>query len=303
MGELKYSRVLQMALETPWAILPGKWQAIMNFLWYQSHGDKFSAEELATRLGAVQNPPTERTEGTVAVLPIFGTIVPRADLFSEFSGGTSAEVLTRKFRALINDPNVGAIVLDVDSPGGAVSGVEEVASEIFKARGTKPMIAVANHLAASAAYWIATAAEELVVTPSGEVGSIGVFAGHQDISAALEAEGVKISLINAGKFKVEGNPYEPLGEEARAAIQARVDDYYNAFTRDVARHRSVKQSEVKGGFGEGRVVGAKEAVALGMADRVGTLDQVISDLTRRRGQRSASADIEFRERRLRAFQQ
>lgn len=301
MGELKYSRVLQMALETPWAILPGKWQAIMNFLWYQSHGDKFSAGEIATRIGAV-NGPTERTEGTVAVLPIFGTIVPRADLFSEFSGGTSAEVLAKKFRSLVNDPNVGAIVLDVDSPGGAVSGVEEVASEIFKARGTKPIVAVANHLAASAAYWIATAADELVVTPSGEVGSIGVFAGHQDISGALEAEGVKITLVNAGKFKVEGNPYEPLGEEARAAIQARVDDYYNAFTRDVARHRGVKQSEVKGGFGEGRVVGAKEAVALGMADKVGTLDQVISDLTRRRGKKAVSADIEFRERRLRTFQ-
>jgi signal peptide peptidase SppA len=301
MGEQKYSRILQLAIETPWAILPGKWQAIMSFLWYQAQGDKFSAEELATRIGAAQGTPAERTEGTVAVLPIFGTIVPRADLFSEFSGGTSAEVLTRKFRSLVNDPNVGAIVLDVDSPGGAVSGVEEVASEIFKARGTKPVIAVANHLAASAAYWIATAAEELVVTPSGEVGSIGVFAGHQDISGALEAEGVKITLVNAGKFKVEGNPYEPLGEEARAAIQARVDDYYNAFTRDVARHRGVKQSEVKGGFGEGRVVGAKEAVALGMADRVGTLDQVISDLTRRRGKRGASADMEFRQRRARAF--
>jgi signal peptide peptidase SppA len=298
----KYGRILQLAIETPWAILPGKWQAIMGFLWFQAQGDKFSAGELATRIGAVQG-PAERTEGTVAVLPIFGTIVPRADLFSEFSGGTSAEVLTRKFRSLVNDPNVGAIVLDVDSPGGAVSGVEEVASEIFKARGSKPIIAVANHLAASAAYWIATAADELVVTPSGEVGSIGVFAGHQDISGALETEGVKITLVNAGKFKVEGNPYEPLSEEARAAIQSRVDDYYNAFTRDVARHRGVKQSEVKGGFGEGRVVGAKEAVALGMADRVGTLDQVISDLTRRRGKRGASADIEFRERRLRTFQQ
>ena len=300
----KYGRILRLALETPWAVVPMKLAQIMTFL-YSKAEERVPAPayEVAERAeiayhggdGAAPQPG-----GSIAVLPIFGTIVPRADLFSEFSGGTSAELLARKFRSLVNDPNVGAIVLDVDSPGGAVSGVDEVASEIFKARGKKPIVAVANHLAASAAYWIATAADELVVTPSGEVGSIGVFAAHQDISGAMEQEGIKVSFISAGKYKVEANPYEPLSDEARAAIQSRVDEYYGMFTAAVARHRGVKASEVRGGFGEGRTVGAKEAVSLGMADRVATLDDTIQDLTRRRGKRGASAEMEYRQRRLRA---
>lgn len=295
----KYTHILQAALETPWAILPGKMAEIMALLRFQANGGKFSAEELQARGYGADAAPGERSTGAVAVLPVFGTIVPRANLMTEMSGGTSAERLATRFRQLVNDPNVSAIVLDIDSPGGAVSGVQEVATEIFKARGKKPVVAVANHLAASAAYWIGAAADELYVTPSGEVGSIGVFCAHEDWSAAMDTEGIKVSFISAGKYKVEGNPYEPLGEEARAAMQARVDDYYDAFTRDVARFRGVKQTDVKNGFGEGRVVGAKEAVRLGMADKVATLEEVTFDLTRRRG-KSASADMEFRERRLRA---
>ena len=161
-------------------------------------------------------------------------------------------------------------------------------------------MAVANHLAASAAYWIATAADELVVSPSAEVGSIGVFAAHEDMSAALEKEGVKVSLISEGKYKTEANPYEPLSEEARAAVQSRVSEYYDAFVKAVARNRGVKAADVRGGFGEGRTVGARQAVQLGMADRVATLDETIARLQKGapRG-RAASADTDFRRRRMR----
>ena len=166
----------------------------------------------------------------------------------------------------------------MNSPGGQVGGIEELSKKIFDARGTKPIVAVANHLMASAAYWIGTAADEIVVTPSGEVGSIGVFAAHQDISAQLEKEGIKVSLIKAGKYKAEANPYEPLSEEARAAIQENVSDIYGSFVDAVARNRGVKSAAVRTGFGEGRVVSAKQAIELGMADRIGTLDEVINQL-------------------------
>jgi signal peptide peptidase SppA len=183
-----------------------------------------------------------------------------------------------------------------------VTGVDELSKMIYDARGSKPIVAVANHLMASAAYWIGTAADELVVTPSGEVGSIGVFAAHQDVSAAMEKEGVKTTLISAGKYKTEGNPFEPLTDEAHASIQARVDDYYSMFTKAVARNRGVNVADVRGGFGEGRVVGAQQAVSLGMADRVATLDDVISGLTRRQRQgRSVAAEIDYRQRRARAL--
>jgi len=131
---------------------------------------------------------------------------------------------------------------------------------------------------ASAAYWIGTAADEIVVTPSGEVGSIGVFAVHKDMSKALEMEGVKVSLISEGRYKLDGNPYEPLAEEARAGIQERVSDYYESFIQSVARNRGVKPDAVRGGFGEGRVVGARQAIELGMADRIGILEETIGRL-------------------------
>jgi ClpP class serine protease len=118
-----------------------------------------------------------------------------------------------------------------------VDGVEELSSEVYQSRGKKKMIAVANAMAASAAYWIASAADELVVTPSGQIGSIGVFAAHEDISKAAEMQGVKVSLISAGKYKTEGNPFEPLSSEARAAMQRDVDVFGEMFTAAVARNR------------------------------------------------------------------
>jgi signal peptide peptidase SppA len=297
------SYILRAVMETPWAILPAKLAVILEVAQRHAAGERLTAEEIQAQVNGAQRPP-DRSAGSVAVLPLFGTLIPRANLITESSGGTSAERYGKAFRAALADTNVGAIVLDVDSPGGAVPGIEELSADIFKARGQKPIVAVANHLAASAAYWIATAADELVVSPSAEVGSIGVFAAHEDFSQALEQAGIKVSLIAAGKFKVEGNPYEPLGDEARAAIQSRVDEYYDSFVKAVARNRGVGVSDVREGFGEGRVVGAKEAVKLGMADRIGTLDETIARLARGapRSPRGPSADLEYRQRRLRLAQ-
>ncbi len=192
------------------------------------------------------------------------------------------------------DPAVSAVVLNFDSPGGSVSGVPELAGDILKSRGQKPVVAIANHLCASAAYWIATAADEMVCTPSSECGSVGVLSAHQDLSGALEQAGIKTTLISAGKYKTEGAPFGPLGEEALAAIQARVDDYYGMFTAAVAKGRGVPVAQVRSGFGEGRVVGAKEAVAQGMADRIDILEGVVAELLK--------PDAEFRARRARAAQ-
>jgi len=269
------SYVLQAFIETPWAILPNKLSILEEIVARHVAGEKLSAEEIQTRIyGAVR--PLERQINRVAVLPLFGTIFPRANMMTDISGATSAERFGAQFAELVKDPNVNAIVLDVNSPGGQIGGIEEVSRQIYDARGQKPIVAVANHLAASAAYWIATAADELVVTPSGRVGSIGVFTVHEDISKALENEGVKVSMISAGKFKTEGNPYEPLSEEARTAISEGVNDGYEKFVNAIARNRNVKAADVRYGFGEGRVVSAEQAVSLGMADRVGTLEETVS---------------------------
>ncbi|HLI51912.1 MAG TPA: S49 family peptidase [Thermomicrobiaceae bacterium] len=305
--------VLRTVAETPWAILPAKFAEILAFLDLRSQGVVFSHEQIQARVSAA-SPRAVQAAGSVAILPLYGTIGQRMNLMSEFSGGTSTEQFATAFRQALADDSVGSIVIDVDSPGGTISGVPELASEIQAARGQKPIVAVANSLAASAAYWIASQADELVVTPSGEVGSIGVFAAHQDVSEMLANLGTRVSLISAGKFKTEGNPYEPLSDDARAAIQASVDDYYQMFATAVAKGRGVSKGDVTGGFGEGRIVGAKQALSLGMADRVATLRETIARLASGgRSTRSARAeevkpelvagDVDRRRRRLRLLAQ
>ncbi len=285
----RYLRIMHAVASTPWAIMPDKLAVILDLLAYRATGERLTDEEIQARIGAdgikpqavkVRAAQSVRREGGggVAVLPVRGVIAHRMEAFDNVSGpgGTSTERFIRGFRDAMADNSVSSIVLDVDSPGGGVPGVDEAATEIRGARGDKPIIAVVNSLAASAAYWIASAADEIVVTPSGEVGSIGVFAAHKEFSRRDETLGVKTTLISAGRFKVEGNPFEPLTEEAREAIQARVDEHYEVFVDAVARGRDVAASAVRGGFGEGRTVGAREAVALGMADRIGTMDEEVA---------------------------
>lgn len=281
-NDIRYRHIIEAVASTPWAIVPAKLAEITAFLRLKAAGGDVDDQLLTDYRAAAARRPKLRSNGDIAVLPLTGTISHRMGMMSEMSGGTSVEGFTRDFRALLNDPSVAAIVLDVDSPGGSVAGIEELANEIFRSRGVKPISSVANTLMASAAYWLASAADEVVVTPSGEVGSVGVLAAHEDHSGELEQAGVRVSLITAGKHKAEANPFEPLSDEGRAAIQARVDDAYGMFTKALARQRGVPLDTVRNGFGEGRVVGAREAVRLGMADRVATLDDVIATIGRRR---------------------
>ncbi len=293
-----YDRIIAEFLSTPWAIIPEKLTEISAFLSLAAAG-KLDPAQVKAAYGGAQAPQT-KTAGAVQVIPVNGVISQRMNLMSEFSGGTSTQGLAKQIRGAVADPAVGAIVLDVSSPGGSVYGVEELAQEIYNARGDKKIVAVANSLMASAAYWISSAADEIVVTPGGELGSIGVIAAHTDRSKAMDALGVKTTYISAGKYKTEGNPDEPLSEDAQAFMQQRVNEYYDAFTKAVARGRGATAAAVRSGYGQGRVVGAAEAVSLGLADRVDTLDATIARLSTPRAQRSrrnaAAQRLEIEER-------
>jgi HK97 family phage prohead protease len=275
--EKRHLRVLSAVTGSRWAITEDKLQTICAVLAARAAGSTMSQDEIRAAMMGVQS-SAPRSAGTVAIIPIYGTISNRANMFSEFSGGTSIQDLTASFRHALGDPNVKAIVFDDDSPGGTVDGVPELAAEIFAARGQKPIIAVANTMAASAAYWLACAAETLVVAPSGEVGSIGVYMMHEDWSEAMAKEGVEVTFIKAGKYKAEGNPYQPLSKGAAANWQKGVDATYEDFITFVATARGVKVNAVSGGFGEGRMMMAKDALAEGMVDRIATLDQILAEL-------------------------
>jgi HK97 family phage prohead protease len=272
-----YTRAAQAVGDSVWAIHPAALVTILQIIGERRAGYRPTEEEIRDRIGT-RAEAAEREPGPVAVIPINGPIFPKANLMTEMSGATSLEQVRAQFRDAVADENTAAIVLDIDSPGGVVDLVPEFAAEIRDARGAKPIVAVANAMAASAAYWIATAADELVVTPSGDVGSIGVWSAHADISKLEEKAGIKTTLVSAGKYKTERNPYEPLSDEAQAEMQRKTDAYYAMFVAAVAKGRDVPVKTVRTGFGEGRMVLAEDAVARGMADRVGTLDQTITRL-------------------------
>jgi signal peptide peptidase SppA len=264
-------------ITTPWAITPEKLAVLQTVFLRYMRGEKLDAEEVQMIVHGAKRPAEQRA-GAIAVLPLFGSIFPRANLMTNSSGATSADIFGNQFDELVKNPDISAIILDVDSPGGQVSGIPELSKKIYQARSQKPVVAVANYMMCSAAYWIGSAAQEVSITPSGDMGSIGVYAVHDDISEALKQGGINRTLISAGKYKTEGNPWAPLSEEAKGRIQADVDEIYDAFVADVARNRGVKAADVRIGFGEGRSVGARQAIDFGMADRIETLDQTIQRL-------------------------
>jgi signal peptide peptidase SppA len=274
-----YNHIMRAVCSIPWAIEQSKLHAIIAFLEYKAltGGAPIDADIRAELMAATSARSVARQSGAVAVLPLVGIISHRMSAMAEVSGpgGASTEKFGRAFSQAVNDPNVKAIVIDVDSPGGTIDGVEELANLIYSARGTKPITAIANSKMASAAYWIGAAADEVVASPSSLVGSIGVYMAHEDISQQMEQEGRKLTIISYGKYKTEANEFEPLTPEAKDHIQKLVNSMGNAFTKSVAKFRGVKVAQVRNGFGEGRVVTAEDAVSLGMADRVGTMDDVL----------------------------
>lgn len=250
----------------PWAILES-W--LVDSLAFKE------GEEIKARFDAAQRPAAQGGQG-VGVVQIIGPISQRTTLLEALFGyGTSTNTIGAEVKALVADPGVKAIVLDIDSPGGSAFGVQELAQIVLDAREIKPVVAVANSLMASAAYWIGSAATEVVATPSAMVGSVGVVVVHMDESKALEKLGVKPTFITAGKYKAEGDPAQPLSDGARDRLQEMVDQYYAAFVGGVARGRGVSVADVRTNYGQGRLLTSREAYSAGMIDRIGTLDETV----------------------------
>lgn len=285
-AETRFPHLIRAILARPWAIDRDSiaWAAIMEVLALRAASQVLSLDEIEARLAAAQNGPRAgsngRPRGNVALIPVYGVISPRTSMFARASGGTSAEAIGAAFGQAMADPAVDGIVFDVDSPGGVVEGIAELAAEIRGARGVKPIAAVANHTAASAAYWPFAGVDEFVATPSALVGSIGIFTAHDDLTEAMAKVGVKRTVISAGKYKAEGVLGTSLSEDALVAVQGMVDHFYGQMTSDIAKGRGVPVDSVRSGFGEGRIVTADKAVALGMVDRIDSLDNTIRRVAR-----------------------
>lgn len=223
-------------------------------------------------------PEIEVTADGIAIVPVVGTLVARSGYLGAASGLTGYGDIAEQIEAAATDPAVHAILLDVDSPGGEVGGLFDLVDQIqaIRAQCGKPIWAVADEAALSAAYAIACVADRLYVTQTGEVGSVGVVAVHVDESGADAQAGLAWSFIHAGAAKVDGNPHQPLSDSARAALQADVDALYGKFIALVAKCR--KQSPEAIQATEATVYRGDQAVAAGLADKVGTLRVALADL-------------------------
>jgi len=291
----RYEHVMSFALEHPWAITKHMRVLIAGILAGRIAGKETDPAAIAAALVNRKNLPQPTEGGAVAIIPIYGVIAPRANMLTDISGGTTFEGLTTQLHEALANKAVKTIVFDVDSPGGNVAGATEFAREVMRARTKKPIIAQAQYLMASAAYWVMACATEIVAAPSAKVGSVGVYSIHEDLSKALEMEGIKITYISAGKYKVDGNETEPLSKEALARIQAKVDDPFARFKADISKGRGVPLAEVDAGYGEGDTVGADEALRLGMIDRIGTLAETIARVMTPASAAGAKAELTLNE--------
>jgi len=278
---LSYPQLAARVFNRPWAIEPTAFQAVVSiFREHMLRRTRYAGEIEADLIaaGVAARAPAMAASGAVRTIPIYGVLANRADMITESSGMTSYESIGKQFDAAMNDVAVTDILFDVDSPGGTVEGLQELSAKIYAARGTKRMTAIANPLAASAALYLATSAERFYVTPSGMAGSVGTIAEHLDFSEAMAMEGVKATLITSSQFKAEGNPYEPLGDEAAAELQRVVDDYGARFVNDLARNRGTQAGRVRADYGQGRMLLPDEAVRAGMADGVKTYGEVLASM-------------------------
>ena len=210
-----------------------------------------------------------RVRGNIAVIPIKGVLMPERNCASSWNGWTTCDALVRDVETAMNDPAVREIVFDVDSPGGCITGIQEAAEYIASCRGRKRMIAHVDGSCASGAYWLASAADEIVTGVTGEVGCIGV---------------VTTYARSKGDTKTFVSTQSPMkrpdidSEEGAAAVQAVIDQLAEVFIADVAKNRGVSREKVMTDFGRGWVKVGHDAVSSGLADRVASFEALISEL-------------------------
>ncbi|WP_042427038.1 S49 family peptidase [Comamonas granuli] len=224
-------------------------------------------------------PPTRAASASspgVAVIPIHGTLVRRTVGLEAESGLNSYATLTQLLDSALGNPAVSAILLDIDSPGGESGGVFDLADRIRAASQIKPVWAVANDMAFSAAYALASAASRVFVSRTGGVGSIGVIAMHVDQSEKDAQDGLHYTAVFAGDRKNDLNPHEPMSGEAHAFLKAEVNRIYGLFVETVARHRGLEPSAVRDT--EAGLFFGQAAVAMGLADAVGSFDDALAQL-------------------------
>lgn len=266
-------------LRAPWAILPDRLDEIQAVYATHLRGDKIDIDAIEARLGkklSNEPPAYEMRAGGIAVLQISGPIAPKANLFTQISGGTSAQALVRQIEAMADSAAIRGAVIHWDSPGGSVQGIPTLEKAIRALAEAKPTVSVSDGVMASAAYWAGSAAN--AVYASGEtdtVGSIGVVATH---TYDPRATGRQVTEIVAGRYKRMAAESKPLSAEGEAYLQAQVDEIYAVFVQTVAQNRRVSVEDVLASMADGRVFIGRQALAAGLVDGFATAEQLAEQM-------------------------
>ena len=254
----------------PWAITETALHTILEIAARENE----SPQAVAAKLGRnLQNTYSVTERDGVAIIPVTGPLFRYANLFTMISGASSYELIARDFTAALESPQIKGIILDIDSPGGEVNGVSELSNMVFAARGKKPVVAYASGDAASGAYWIASAADEIVVSETSALGSIGVVGMYQGKSGK-SAEAVEIVSSQSPHKRLD-----PTTDDGRSRLQIRIDSMADVFIETIARNRNVSAENVQNHYGGGDVMIGAKAVSAGLADRVGSLEGLIAELS------------------------
>lgn len=233
------------------------------------YNDDQDEEEEPSRLLEVQ--------GNVGVLTIAGPLVPGASWVNKYVGITGYGEIREALVQAAKNPNIGAILLDINSGGGAVSGVTDVVDLIRKVDAeVKPVHTYSDGMIASAAYWTGSSARRVSIGRVTEAGSIGVLTVHKEITKMMQEAGITPTVLRAGEFKALGNPYEKLSDKAKAEMQAQLDQVYRMFVDHVAARRGVSYETADSTMAQGRIFIGDRAVASGLVDEVSNFDAVIS---------------------------
>lgn len=265
------SKAFELAASRPWLILPDSLDTLMSIADRQGN-----PEALEARLGRpLDNTRSVTVRDGIAVIPVTGPIMRYANLFTRISGATSTQELATDLRVALDNPQVKGIILDIDSPGGEANGISELADMVFAARGKKPIKAYGGGTVASAAYWIASAAGELVVDDTAIVGSIGVVV---EVTTREAREGEKRYTITSSN--APNKHPDMTTEEGRGKLKQSIDALAHVFVSKVARNLSVDAEAVPGMGDNGGVLVGAAAVESGLATRLGSLEGLIAEMSK-----------------------
>jgi len=273
--------ILAEIQERPWAITQAAMETILGIV----ERAPVDVEAVAARIGKPLENTGGRVEmhGSVAVLGVEGPLFRYASIFTEISGASSIENLSRDFRAAVDNPNVAQIVLNVNSPGGQVDGINEFADQIRAGAAKKPVIAYVDGLAASGGYWLAAAASRIVANESAFLGSIGVVVSVTDNRDAQERQGIRRHEIVSSQSPLKRTDIRT--DEGRAQLSAIADSLADLFIGRVAQFRGTTADRVISDFGRGAILPARQSIAAGMADSLGSFEPLIAGLAAERAAR------------------